>query len=87
MKIGGYQIIDLQDKELVTDTPMQYEGIYDLLESTRKPVMLCGITIDGNEYHNTYAEFKVNGSQFEATIYGKKIAVTDLDIVTITNLE
>lgn len=83
MKIGGYQIIDLEDKNLVTGTPTQYKGLYDKIEATRKPVLLCGITIDGKEYHNTYTAFYVDGSNFTATVYGKTITLTDNDVVTI----
>lgn len=38
--------------------------------------MLTGIVINGVEYHNTFAEFKLASSgRYEATIYGTNIQI------------
>ena len=87
MKTGGYQIIDLQDEDLRSNIGMQYTDLYEKIEGTRKPILVTGITIDGVEYHNTFAEFVVNGSNYETTIYGKKLVISDLNVVTVEPLE
>lgn len=85
MKKGGYQIIDLENKPLTLSVGMVYEDIYDLIEGTRKPIYVSGVNIDGTEYHDTYVDFKVNGSNFEGLIYGYKIVIEDTNVVTISN--
>lgn len=87
MKTGGYQIIDLKDVNHTTGVGMVHEGIYDKVEGTRKVIMLSGITIDDIEYKDTFVELQVNGSNFEGTIYGKKIVIVDTDVVTIGEVE
>lgn len=87
---GGYKIIDLKGKPLTPNVGMVYEGIYESIEETRKPILLTGlaILIDGNimEYKDTYVLFYLLEGQYIATllIEGITITVTDNDIVTIT---
>lgn len=85
MTKGGYQIIDLKNKQLTSGTGMVYEGIYDLIEGTRKAILVSGLNVGGTEYHDTFVDFTVNGSNFEGTIYGKTITISDTDVVTVTN--
>lgn len=85
MQKGGYQIIDLKNKQLTIGTGMVYNGVYELIEGTSKPILLSGINIAGKEYHDTFIDLTVSGSSFIATVYGKKITITDNDVVTITN--
>lgn len=80
---GGYQIIDLKGTPLTTGVGMQYEGLYDLIEGTRKAIMLSGIYIDGVEYHDCFVEPVVSGSNFNITAYGKTIVIADTDVVTV----
>lgn len=81
---GGYQIIDLQNKELQLTVGMTYEGIYDKIEGTRKAILISGFNLDGKEYHDTFVELDVSGSSYTGTIYGKTITISDTDVVTIT---
>ena len=60
MKIGGYQIIDLKGKNLTTDVGMVYEGIYELIEGTTKPILLSGIQVDDTEYQDVYVSVSIN---------------------------
>lgn len=85
MKKGGYQIIDLENKQLTLSVGMVYEGIYVKIEGTRKPIYLSGINIGGTEYHDTCVDLVVNGTDYTGTIYGKTITITDKDIVTVAN--
>lgn len=84
MKIGGYQIVDLKNVNHELSVGMVHEGIYDIIESTRKPILLSGIHIDDKEFHDSYANFSVSGTNFVATVYGYTITIEDTDVVTIT---
>lgn len=82
---GGYQIIDLEDKELTSGVGMVYEGIYEKIEGNRKAILISGLNVEGTEYHDTFVELAVSGSNYEGTIYGKTITISDVDVVTVTN--
>ena len=86
--IGGYQIIDLKNKELNSGVGMLYDGIYDSIEGATKPILLEGLNIDGTEHKPCFVFFTVNESNFETQITGKndiiQITVTDTDVVTVT---
>lgn len=81
---GGYQIIDLGNKEITTGVGMLIDGIYDKIEGTRKALLISGLNLDGTEYHDTFVELHVEGSAFLGTIYGKNLNIEDTDVVTIT---
>lgn len=66
MKIGGYQIIDLQNKPL-SGVGMQYEGLYEKIEGTKKPILLSGLNVDGTEYHDAFVNINVDGGNFVLT--------------------
>lgn len=88
MKIGGYQIIDLENRNLTIGEGMQYKGLYEQIEGTRKPTLVSGIQIEGVELHDTFADFVPAGNSFVAsvTVGGATatLTVTDLDVVTVT---
>ena len=84
MNKGGYQIVDLGGKSFTLGTGRVVDGVYDKIEGTRKPIYVSGIVIADVEYHDTYVDFTVNQSNFEGTIYGKKIVVQNNDVVTIS---
>lgn len=85
MNKGGYQIVDLGGKSFTLGTGIVVDGAYDKIKGTRKPIYVSGIVIAGTEYHDTYVDFTVNQTNFEGTIYGKKIVVKNDDTVTISN--
>ena len=85
MNKGGYQIVDLGGKNFTLGTGIVVNGTYDKIKGTRKPIYVSGIVIAGTEYHDTYVDFTVNQTNFEGTIYGKKIVVKNDDTVTISN--
>lgn len=84
MNKGGYQIVDLGGKSFTLGTGRVVDGVYDKIEGTRKPIYVSGIVIVDVEYHDTYVDFTVNQSNFEGTIYGKKIVIQNNDVVTIS---
>lgn len=89
---GGYQIIDLRDINHQIGIGQVHEGIYDKIESTRKAILLSGITIAGVEYHDTYIFPTVNGTNF-VSVVGENpttnvkiiMNIEDTDVVTFTN--
>lgn len=85
MNKGGYQIVDLGGKSFTLGTGIVIDGAYDKIRGTRKPIYVSGIVIAAVEYHDTYVDFTVNQTNFEGTIYGKKIVVKNDDTVTISN--
>lgn len=87
MQKGGYQIIDLKNKELTSGVGMTYEGIYDKIEGTRKAILVSGLNLEGTEYHDSFVDFTVNNTVFEGTIFGNAITISDEDVVTVTEPE
>lgn len=87
MKIGGYQIINLKGKNLTTGVGMVYDGLYELIEGTRKPILLSGIQIDDTEYQDVFAELSVNDSNLELRAYNKVFTIQDNNVVVVTDDE
>ena len=88
MNKGGYQILDLKKTNFALGTGAVVAGAYGTIAGTKKPILVSGIVIAGTEYHDTYVDFTAGmiGSNivFEGTIYGKKIIITNKDLVTIS---
>lgn len=85
MKKGGYQIIDFKGKSFTVGTGMVCDGVYELIESTTKTILVSGLVIANLDYHDAYVNFKVNASNFEGDLYGYTIEVQNNDVVTIKN--
>lgn len=80
---GGYQIIDLKNKNFTTGVGIVFEGVYDLLEGTRKAILFTGIQVDDTEFGDTFVELDVEGSAYIGIIYGTTIKIEDTDVITI----
>ena len=87
---GGYQIINLENRDLRNNIGMQYEGIYELIEGTRKPILISGLRVMGVEYHDMFAFPFVMGTAFIMHILLDasnqsfiEIKVEDTDVVTV----
>lgn len=85
MARGGYQIIDLKNKNLTSGVGMVYEGCYDKIENTNKIILLTGIQVEDVEYKDAFVNLTVSGSAFIGEVYGKEIKIQDTDVITITN--
>lgn len=97
---GGYQIIDFKNKLLEVSQGMVYEGVYDIIESAEKTLLISGLFIDtsadldngGIHIPDYFATRKINGSNFEIEIPYEAIegdgnvylTITDTDVVTLT---
>lgn len=84
MSNGGYQIIDLKNIKLKVGTGTTIDGVYNKIKSTRKAILISGLNVGGTEYHDTFVELTVSGTNFTGTIYGKTITISNADLVTIS---
>ena len=80
MRQGGYKIVDLKGVDV--NTPgATIKGVYAAIESTRKPIVLSGLVINGKEYHDVFANFVSNGSNYSCTFDNATITINDADLV------
>lgn len=80
MRQGGYKIVNL--KGIDVNTPgATIKGVYDAIESTRKPIVLSGLVIAGKEYHDVFANFVSGGSNYSCTFDNVTLTVSDADLV------
>ena len=88
MNKGGYQILDLKNTNFALGTGKVIAGAFETIRGTKKPILVSGIKIAAKKYNDTYVDFTVgmtgNIIAFDGTIYGKKIKITNTDIVTIS---
>lgn len=92
MNKGGYQILDLKNKSFTLGTGAAVAGAFDTIAGTKKPILVSGIVMAGKRYNDTYVDFTLvttasaSGANisFEGTMHGKKIKITNKDIVTIS---
>lgn len=88
MKVGGYQIIDLENRNLEPDVGVVFNGIYELLEGTRKPILLSGLQFNGFELHDIFCDFvPIDGVYVSTVTVGGQTAsltVTAEDVVTLS---
>lgn len=66
---GGYQIIDLGNRNFHHLVGITIPGIYDKIEGTRKPILLSGFKYADVEFKDMFVNFTVSGSNFVATVY------------------
>ena len=88
MNKGGYQILDLKNTNFALGTGATVVGAFETIRGTKKPILVSGIVIAGARYNDAYVDFTIgktgNIIAFEGTMYGKKIKITNTDIVTIS---
>lgn len=80
---GGYQIIDLKSRELQIGVGSVYEGIYELIEGTNKPIVVSGLNIEGVDIRDDFASVKIMGTNFDLIVGNYVVTVNDRDVVTI----
>lgn len=84
---GGYQIIDLERKNLAVGSAVTVAGIYDKIEGTDKTILVTGVVVSDVEYHDAFVTPIVNASNFEFVLYGYTFSITSEDAVSITAIE
>lgn len=84
MKRGGYHIVDFKDTNITTENGATIVGIYEEIEgSYRKAILISGITIDGVEQRDTWADPSHGENNYTFTAYGKTFTITSEEKVTI----
>lgn len=87
---GGYLIIDLNNKTFESGVGVVVDGIFDRIESTRKPVRFSNIVVDGAK---EVRDIDLNtlgivGSTYQADVVigtiNATVVIADTDVVTIT---
>lgn len=86
---GGYKIIDFKNKELSIGVGMIYDGIYDAIEGTRKALLISGLNIGGEEYHDIYVQPYLEGSNYCFDVINNDntsylVTIQDTDVVTVS---
>ena len=88
MKKGGYQIIDLKNYNMLQDDTITVPGIYSLISSTNKPLLLTGITFNNTKQRGQYVVAQKNGTQyvisFTALTGTVQLAINTNDVISIT---
>lgn len=90
---GGYQIIDLKNKNFENNgTKIVFPGIYEQIESTRKPIHVTNIVYGGaelNDFTPTICALDETNFVMESNkSFGLlTITVEDTDVVSITVTE
>lgn len=84
MRIGGYQLVDLKNENFAVGTKKTIAGVYDLIEGTRKPILISGIQIASTEYHDAFVTPVVSSSNFVFVVYGYTFTIDADDGITVT---
>lgn len=92
MNRGGYQILDLLDKTLLSGTGATIQGSHNRIKyNNRKAVLLCGCTVKdsangaANALNDEYVNFTESEGTYSATLSnGGTLTVTSADLVTYT---
>ena len=88
MNKGGYQILDFRNIPFESGgSGFVIEGIYDLIEGTKKLLLLSGVVINGVEHRDQYISVRRTGSKYQIDLYVDGITyyihIQDNDIVNI----
>lgn len=88
MKKGGYQIIDLKNYNMLQDDTITVPGIYSLISSTNKPLLLTGITFNNTKQREQYVVVQKSGTQyvisFTASTGMVQLLIDSNDLISIT---
>lgn len=83
MKIGGYQIIDLDGKTITTNTALGID-VYDIIKNAEKPVMIRGLKINGTTQKPCFTTFRVSGDTVVCDdVYGYTLTIDDDNKATL----
>lgn len=86
---GGYQIVDLKDKDIDTDgsnltVPAGTHA--SIANSKRKPLLLSGIVLDSVEYNDLAIEVTKSGTSYVFVAYGYTWTISNIDGLTLVAL-
>ena len=88
---GGELIIDLKNINHTSGVAVNHPGIYNLIKSSRKPVRLCNLVLDGIEKRDAdlYIINSTSNAFNGAISYGDidyNFTITDTDDITFTKV-
>lgn len=72
MTKGGYQILDLSGIDFRIGISQYVRGAYEKLESTRKAILVSGLTVGDVEYRDMFLDFFVSNGNF-VTKFGSEV--------------
>lgn len=74
---GGYQILDLRDTNL-TSSPVVIKGLIKTISSSHdKPLLVCGIKINGANYNNIFTGVNpAQGGRYTIPLYNGVLTIT-----------
>lgn len=83
---GGYVILDLGNIKHKINTPVVHKGIYELLKSTKKPVIVTNVVLDNVEIRDSFTIWSGVEQEKEKFLmnYGRTMIVAPNDEVTFT---
>lgn len=81
---GGYKIVDFKDVNITSADGATLVGIYEEFEgSSRKAILVSGVTIDGAAQRDTFVDPTVNAGSYTFTAYGKTFTITNEEKINI----
>lgn len=83
--LGGYKIINLQNKNITTQASIKIDGIYETVESTKKPVLVENITINDFEKKPLFVQVNEDGGNYVFEAYGYHFTIMDDDTIILQN--
>lgn len=86
---GGELIIDLKNINHTLGVAVKHPGIYDMIESTRKPVRLCNLVVAGSKKQDVdLISLEAVGNTYKVVVIlaaqNYDITITNTDEVTFT---
>ena len=87
---GGYQILDLSGRNFTVGQSQIFPGVYEMLESTRKVILVSGLEVNGLEYRDAFVDFRAEGGAYIGYMYDVRINIGNSgdgnDPITIENV-
>ena len=84
---GGCLIIDLKNVNFTSNSGITVDGVHERIESSKKPIRLCNVVVDGNEKRDIdLVNIGVKGLDYFANIeIGETpatVTITSGDVIT-----
>lgn len=83
MRLGGYQILDFENKELINSPKINemYQDIYDLCK-TKKRKVISGLNINNKQYDDFETELAYEEDKYSFIKDGMTITITN-QVITV----
>lgn len=83
MRLGGYQILDFENKDLINSPKINemYQDIYDLCK-TKKRKVISGLNIDSKQYDDFETELAYEEDKYSFIKDGMTITITN-QVITV----